>query len=106
MPIYDYACQRCAHQVEVIHGVHDPGPSECPVCGGPMRKLLSPPAIVFKGSGWAKKERASSARSGAARAPGSQSGSESGGGAGEKSSADKTAKAHGASAGGESAGTD
>jgi putative FmdB family regulatory protein len=60
VPIYEYGCQSCGHRLEVIHGVHESGPAACPVCGGPMRKLLSPPAIVFKGSGWAKKERSSS----------------------------------------------
>lgn len=56
MPLYDYACTQCNHAIEVIHGVNEPGPSACERCGGPMRKLLSPPAIVFKGSGWAKKD--------------------------------------------------
>jgi putative FmdB family regulatory protein len=73
MPIYDYACQACGYQVEVTHGVHDAGPSQCPVCGGAMRKLLSRPAIVFKGSGWAKKERAASAgRAGTSAGAGSR----------------------------------
>lgn len=105
MPIYDYICQNCAHQVEVTHGVHDSGPSECAVCGGPMRKLLSPPAIVFKGSGWAKKERASSARHSASHSPARKSGAESDG-AGNKGSADTAAKPQGTSAGGETAGAD
>ena len=58
MPIYDYVCAN-GHTTEVIHGVNDPGPASCPVCGAPLRKALSAPAIVFKGSGWAKKERSS-----------------------------------------------
>jgi putative FmdB family regulatory protein len=56
VPAYDYECRNCGHRVEVIHGVHDSGPTACEQCGGPMRKLLSTPAIVFKGSGWAKKD--------------------------------------------------
>lgn len=56
MPVYDYACRDCGHVVEVIHGVNDSGPTSCPSCEGPMRKLLATPAIVFKGSGWAKKD--------------------------------------------------
>jgi putative FmdB family regulatory protein len=60
MPIYEYGCRDCGQQIEVMHGVHDTGPAVCTNCGGPLRKLLSPPAIVFKGTGWAKKERASS----------------------------------------------
>jgi putative FmdB family regulatory protein len=59
MPRYDYICQSCGHIVEVMHGVNDLGPARCDRCGGEMRKLLSTPAIVFKGSGWAKKDRSS-----------------------------------------------
>lgn len=61
MPIYDYVCSNCRHLVEVIHGIHDAGPRFCPSCGteGTMRKALVTPAIHFKGSGWAKKDRSS-----------------------------------------------
>jgi putative FmdB family regulatory protein len=62
MPVYDYVCSRCAERVEIIHAVHAPGPESCPVCGGQMRKALSVPAIVFKGSGWAKKDARASVR--------------------------------------------
>jgi putative FmdB family regulatory protein len=63
MPFYDYKCTACGNRIEVIHGVNDLGPGACDVCGGPMRKMLSSPSIVFKGSGWAKKERSTSAGS-------------------------------------------
>lgn len=56
MPSYDYECRNCGHRIEVLHGVNDTGPTACELCGGPMRKLLSTPNIVFKGSGWAKKD--------------------------------------------------
>lgn len=56
MPTYDYGCVNCGHVIEVVHGVHDPGPTVCPECGGLLRKRLSPPAIHFRGSGWAKKD--------------------------------------------------
>lgn len=58
MPLYDYICDN-GHIVEVMHGVNDSGPAKCERCGAQMRKLLSTPAIVFKGSGWAKKDRSS-----------------------------------------------
>src|SRR6185312_15847663 len=59
---YDYICAACGRRFEVIHGVHDPAPEACPLCGsGPIRKAFAPPTIVFKGSGWAKKERRASA---------------------------------------------
>ena len=60
MPTYDYVCSACGHEMEVVHGVHGHGPSACSDCGGPMRKTFAAPAIHFKGSGWAKKERGSS----------------------------------------------
>jgi putative FmdB family regulatory protein len=56
VPLYDYECRNCGHIVEVLHGVNASGPTACEQCGGPMRKLMSTPAIVFKGSGWAKKD--------------------------------------------------
>lgn len=58
MPLYDYLCTN-GHITEVMHGVNDQGPVKCGRCGAGMRKLLSTPAIVFKGSGWAKKDRSS-----------------------------------------------
>ena len=74
MPIYDYVCSVCRHRLEVVHGIHDHGPSECPICGGAMRKAMVAPAIHFKGSGWAKKDRGSAARTkAAAKADGAQS---------------------------------
>ncbi len=63
MPIYDYVCTNCGERTEVMHAVDALGPSECRICGGPMRKALSPPAIVFKGSGWAKKDARSATSS-------------------------------------------
>ncbi|MEX1295462.1 MAG: FmdB family zinc ribbon protein [Candidatus Limnocylindrales bacterium] len=61
MPLYDYRCTACGREVEVMHGINDAGPETCAHCGGAMRKALSPPAIHFKGSGWAKKDAAASA---------------------------------------------
>jgi putative FmdB family regulatory protein len=67
VPLYDYVCAACRHRFEVIHGVHDHGPTTCPNCGkGPVRKGITTAAIHYKGSGWAKKERhAATVRSGA-----------------------------------------
>lgn len=58
MPLYDYDCAACGRRVEVVHGVHAPGPTNCPNCGGgPLAKAISAPAVHFKGSGWAKRDR-------------------------------------------------
>lgn len=58
MPAYDYDCAACGRRFEVVHGVHADGPTSCPLCGrGPVRKAITAPAVHYKGSGWAKKER-------------------------------------------------
>lgn len=65
MPIYDYVCSTCATRTEVIHGIDAPAPRFCPSCGadGTLRKVFVTPAVHFKGSGWAKKDRSSSSAS-------------------------------------------
>jgi predicted nucleic acid-binding Zn ribbon protein len=45
--------------MEVVHGINAAGPSECPECGGVLAKAFAAPAIHFRGSGWAKKDRKS-----------------------------------------------
>lgn len=53
MPLYEYQCDSCNNRFERIQKFSDPPIETCPVCGkGPVRKLLSSPAIQFKGSGW------------------------------------------------------
>jgi putative FmdB family regulatory protein len=53
MPLYEYECGACGHRFEVIQKFSDGPVESCPSCGrGPVRKLLSSPAIQFKGSGW------------------------------------------------------
>lgn len=53
MPLYEYRCDACGHQFEKIQRFSDDPITVCPSCnGGPVVKLLSSPAIQFKGSGW------------------------------------------------------
>jgi putative FmdB family regulatory protein len=52
MPLYEYECDACAHRFEVIQKFSDAPITTCPVCGGSVHKLLSSPAIQFKGSGF------------------------------------------------------
>jgi putative FmdB family regulatory protein len=66
MPLYEYECETCTHRFEVIQKFSDPPIEVCPDCQGRVRKLLSSPAIQFKGSGWyitdyARKESAKDA---------------------------------------------
>jgi putative FmdB family regulatory protein len=77
MPLYDYQCAACRRRFEVVHGVHADGPTTCPLCGkGPVRKAISAPAVHYKGSGWAKKERRATVKSGSSKA-GAEDGSTS-----------------------------
>jgi putative FmdB family regulatory protein len=52
MPLYEYQCDSCGHRFEVIQKYSDPPVAVCPKCGGTVHKLLSSPAIQFKGSGF------------------------------------------------------
>jgi putative FmdB family regulatory protein len=53
MPLYEYECDACHQRFERIQKFSDPPLDVCPKCGkGPVRKLVSSPAIQFKGSGW------------------------------------------------------
>jgi putative FmdB family regulatory protein len=53
MPLYEYQCDACGAQFELIRKFSDPPLQVCPTCGAErVRKLLSSPAFQFKGSGW------------------------------------------------------
>jgi len=52
MPIYEYACTACGERTEAKQTFDEPPLTECPHCGGSLRKLYSPVGIVFKGSGF------------------------------------------------------
>ncbi len=52
MPIYEYQCESCRKRTEKIQKMSDPLLKKCPHCGGPLRKLISSPAIQFSGSGF------------------------------------------------------
>jgi putative FmdB family regulatory protein len=52
MPLYEYRCESCGKKIEVIQKYSDDPLSFCKECGGKLEKLMSAPAIRFKGSGW------------------------------------------------------
>jgi putative FmdB family regulatory protein len=53
MPLYEYECSACGHRFEIIQRFSDPPAETCVACGqGPVYKLLSAPAVHFKGTGW------------------------------------------------------
>lgn len=52
MPTYQYRCQACSHDLEAFQKFTDDALTECPECGGSLRKVFSAVGIVFKGSGF------------------------------------------------------
>lgn len=71
MPTYHYRCSDCGHSFDFFQRFADDALTECPECGGPIRRVPQPVGIVFKGSGWyvndsrdAKKSTATSATDG------------------------------------------
>lgn len=87
MPLYEYECNECSHRFERIQKFSDDLVTTCPSCGGKVRKLVSSPAIQFKGTGWYITDYA---RKPSGEQPASSDGSETS----EKSSKDeKPAKA-------------
>ena len=60
MPLYEYQCTKCGERSEILQRVSDPPYTHCPKCGGEVKKLISSPAIQFKGSGFYKTDYASS----------------------------------------------
>lgn len=52
MPLYEYECVKCGRRTEKIEGVDGPHLKKCPHCGGKVERLVTAPAIQFKGAGW------------------------------------------------------
>jgi putative FmdB family regulatory protein len=52
MPLYEYECTSCDHLFEVIQSFSDEPLKECTECGAEVKKLISAPAVQFKGTGW------------------------------------------------------
>jgi len=64
MPLYEYKCNECQKKIEVIQRISDPPYTHCPSCGGEVKKVISAPAIQFKGSGFYKTDYASPSKGG------------------------------------------
>ena len=52
MPLYEYECTQCHERTEKIQKFSDPEITTCPHCGGKLERVLSAPAVSFKGGGW------------------------------------------------------
>jgi putative FmdB family regulatory protein len=52
MPLYEYECKQCHQRLEKIQSFSAPHETICPKCGGELERVISAPAIQFKGAGW------------------------------------------------------
>lgn len=52
MPLYEYECTACHKRTEKIQKFSDTEITICPYCGGPLERVISAPAVSFKGGGW------------------------------------------------------
>jgi putative FmdB family regulatory protein len=68
VPTYQYACTECDHRFDAVQSFSDPSLTECPVCGGKLRKVFSSVGIVFKGSGFYRTDSRSGSGSAVASA--------------------------------------
>jgi putative FmdB family regulatory protein len=68
VPTYEYACKSCGHHLEVVQSFRDSALTDCPSCGGSLRKVFGNIGIAFKGSGFYKTDSRSSAGGSAPKA--------------------------------------
>jgi len=69
MPKYEYACKSCGEHLEVVQSFHDDPLTECPACGGRLRKVFGSIGISFRGSGFYRTDNRSGPRPDGAKAP-------------------------------------
>ncbi|MFN8158658.1 MAG: FmdB family zinc ribbon protein [Candidatus Nanopelagicales bacterium] len=78
MPTYQYQCTDCGEALEVVQAFTDDSLTECPNCGGRLRKLFNAVGIVFKGSGFYRTDSRSGSSSSVGSSSSSSSSSDSG----------------------------
>src|SRR5512136_495288 len=93
MPIYEYQCQKCRETTEVLQKAKDKPLEKCPKCGGAVVKLISSPAIQFKGNGWYVTDYAKKSSPAAGTKAGSKTGSKDESKAEPKTDSNEGAKA-------------
>lgn len=67
MPTYEYACKACGEHLEVVQSFNDNALTQCPACGGDLRKVFGNIGIAFKGSGFYRTDSRSSPSSSGAK---------------------------------------
>jgi putative FmdB family regulatory protein len=95
MPTYEYRCKDCGEHLEVVQAFTDDPLTECPACGGQLRKVFGNIGITFKGSGFYKTD--SRTRSTAAKSDSKASDGKSDASSSEKSDSKSDSKSEGTS---------
>jgi putative FmdB family regulatory protein len=110
VPLYEYQCKQCQHRFEKIQSFSAPDEKACPQCGGELERLISAPAIQFKGAGWyvndyagRNKAPSSGGSDGGLKEGGSKEGGSKDGG-GKEAAAAKSSESSSKSEGGRSEG--
>ncbi|HEX6774048.1 MAG TPA: zinc ribbon domain-containing protein [Acidobacteriaceae bacterium] len=101
MPLYEYQCKQCGHRFEKIQSFSAPEEKECPVCKGEVERLISAPAIQFKGAGWYVNDyagRGKAPSSGSSESASKDGGSSKDGGKDVVAKSDSTGKSDGGGA--------
>lgn len=75
MPTYQYRCTECDYDFEAVQKFSDAALTQCPQCNGGLRKVFSPAAVVFKGSGFYATDNKTKGAAAAASAPATDAGS-------------------------------
>jgi len=70
MPIYEYKCEMCGYTFEVFTSFSRNGARKCPHCGARARRIISPPGVIFKGSGFYSTDHRSNHGSNGSRSSG------------------------------------
>jgi putative FmdB family regulatory protein len=74
LPTYEYACTACGHRLEAVQKFSDDPLTDCPECGGALRKVYGAVGIVLKGSGFYKTDSRAAARASSGNGSGKDKG--------------------------------
>lgn len=96
MPTYQYRCQACHNDLEIFQKFTDASLTECPECGGNLRKVFNAVGVVFKGSGFyatdSRKTNSASSNSSSSGSSGESSSAKDSSGSKDSSSSKESAK--------------
>ena len=98
MPTYDYRCRDCGHEFEAVQSFSDDALTECPECGGSLRKVFGNIGVTFKGSGFYKTDHGSRSKTSSSSSTSSSDSSSSSSSSSDSSSSTPAATSSSSSA--------